>query len=483
MARHGGSPQQRIVTWRLRALTGAVGLAVLSACASNSERAESAPAAGATSTCNIQNDVTGPAGGSISSFPLGSIYGLAAGVYDGEIIGAGQTDLASPQIFWTLASGAMMTAESPSLLSSVSTLTFSAGLTSMSNGETASFRFVVRDVLARVVCDETITVRAEGPGGPVEPAPRSGEHQGAGAVIADLNGGAPELIFAAYDNSGDENVFTYRVGRDVGTAGAASSWGDTISVGGVGWEGEGAGVAVASLDADPRTELILMAYDNPPEANTFRYKVGRNLNSDGVAQSWGDVVIIDGAGWGGDGAGVVVGSLDCDPRTDMILIAYDDPAEDNTFRYRVGLNLDASGRTQFWGDVVEIGGAGWGGQGAGAALGSIDADPRPDLLMMAYDDAAEDNTFRYKIGFNLNADGAAQYWSDVVVIGGLGWEGAGAGVELAFLDSDPRPELIMMALDDPDGPNAYRYKVGWNLDASGQASNWSPYPEIPVDSP
>jgi len=29
--------------------------------------------------------------------------------------------------------------------------------------------------------------------------------------------------------------------------------------------------------------MVLMAYDNPSEANTFRYKVLRNLNDNGVA--------------------------------------------------------------------------------------------------------------------------------------------------------------------------------------------------------
>lgn len=34
------------------------------------------------------------------------------------------------------------------------------------------------------------------------------------------------------------------------------------------------------------TKMMLMAYDNPAAANGFRYKVGCNLNTSAVAASW-----------------------------------------------------------------------------------------------------------------------------------------------------------------------------------------------------
>ena len=37
------------------------------------------------------------------------------------------------------------------------------------------------------------------------------------------------------------------------------------------------------------------------------------------------------------------------------------------------------------------------------------------------------------------------------VIGGVGWEADGAGLAVGNLDSDPRPDAILMAYDDPAG--------------------------------
>jgi hypothetical protein len=105
------------------------------------------------------------------------------------------------------------------------------------------------------------------------------------------------------------------------------------TVEGVGWEGQGADVAIANLDGDSRPDMVLMAYDNPAQANTFRYKIGWNLNSNGVASRWDNsYVTVEGVGWEGQGAGVAIANLDGNSLPDMVLMAYDNPAQANTFR-------------------------------------------------------------------------------------------------------------------------------------------------------
>ena len=75
---------------------------------------------------------------------------------------------------------------------------------------------------------------------------------------------------------------------------------------GVGAEAQGADLAVTHLDHDPRPELIFMAYYNPPQGNAFRYKIGWNVNGRGEATSWSNSIEIPGIGWESQGAGVAV---------------------------------------------------------------------------------------------------------------------------------------------------------------------------------
>ncbi|MGE5342927.1 MAG: hypothetical protein ACM3SY_15745 [Candidatus Omnitrophota bacterium] len=254
-----------------------------------------------------------------------------------------------------------------------------------------------------------------------------------------------------------------------------------IEVPGVGWEGQGAGIAITNLDANPRPEMILMAYDNPYGDNTFRYRIGWNLNSEGIAECWdSDYTTVPGAGWEGQGAGIAIANLDDNARPEMIFMAYDNPYGDNNFRYRVGWNLNSDGIAEYWDDNYTIvPGAGWEGQGSGIAISNFDANPRPEMILMAYDNPYGDNSFRYRIGWNLNSDGIAAYWDDnYTVVQGAGWEGQGAGVAIANLDSNDRPEMIFMAYDNPYGDNTFRYRIGSNIKPNGKAQSWSAYKTI-----
>ena len=103
---------------------------------------------------------------------------------------------------------------------------------------------------------------------------------------------------------------------------------------GVGWEAQGAGVAIGNIIGGSAPDLIFMAYDNPSGANTFRYRIGRDLTS-ACAASWGSTVLVNGLGWEGDGAKPELYDIDQDGQLELFLMAYDDPWGSNTFRYRV----------------------------------------------------------------------------------------------------------------------------------------------------
>jgi hypothetical protein len=256
---------------------------------------------------------------------------------------------------------------------------------------------------------------------------------------------------------------------------------EPITAPGVGSEAQGAGMALTNLDGDPRPEMILMAYDNPSGANEFRYRVGFNLNPNGVAQSWSAIRKVDGAGFEGQGAGIAITNLDKDARPELIVVAYDDAPGTNTFRYRVGWNLRNTGTAGRWDSSYRtVAGVGWEGQGASVAVTNFDDDLRPDLVLMAYDDPSQGNSFRYRVGWNLGRNGAASRWESFHrEIPGVGWEGQGAGIAIATLDKR-RPALVAMAYD---GANTFRYRVGWNVNENAYAPRWSDFVEVPGIGP
>ncbi|SFJ38681.1 HEAT repeat domain-containing protein [Jannaschia pohangensis] len=289
------------------------------------------------------------------------------------------------------------------------------------------------------------------------------EGAGAGATFAQIDSNPrPDLIFMAYDDPARDNNFRYRIGFNVNAAGQATSWSsDFIRVDGLGWEGDGAGVAVGNIDGDSRPDMILMAYDDPTGANSFRYRVGKDLNSAGVAASWSGSIQVPGVGHKGAGAAVALAQLDGDSRPDMILMAYDDPVRGNSFRYRVGLNLNSNGIATAWSSsYLTAPGVGWEGQGAGMDVTDLDGNGVPDVIFMAYDNPERSNNFRYRVGMNMAPNGAVESWSEpFAMLPGVGWEGQGAGAAVADLDGDGAPEMIVMAYDNPERGNTFRYRL------------------------
>ncbi len=290
------------------------------------------------------------------------------------------------------------------------------------------------------------------------------EGHGAGVATADLDGnGRPDMVVLAYDNPAGANTFRYKIGWNIDRYGRAASWSGAVEVPGVGHEGQGADIFFAGLDSDPRPDMILMAYDNPTGANTFRYKIGWNIDSTGMAGSWSGVKRVPGVGHEGQGAGLYVLNLDANPRPDLVVVAYDNPSGANTFRYKIGWNLNRAGNASAWSSVKQVDGVGHEGQGAGVYFTNLDNNPRPEMILMAYDNPAGANTFRYKVGWNVSPMGNAASWSKFVTVPGVGHEGQGAGILVADLNDNRSLDMVLLAYDNPAQANTFRYRIGWDM--------------------
>lgn len=308
--------------------------------------------------------------------------------------------------------------------------------------------------------------------------------QGAAVAVGNIDGdAAPEMIILAYDNPADQNSFRYRIGWNIDRNGipttqagmADTPWSNTIQVDGVGHEGQGAGARLIDLDGNGRPELVIMAYNNPAGPNNFRYRIGWNLDTSGVAARWSTSTQVPGVGDEGQGAGLAFTNLDGNVRPEMILLAYDNPSGTNSFRYRIGWNVSATGVATSWSNLIEVGGVGNKAQGADVDLIDLDANGRPEMILMAYDNSSGINSYRYRIGWNLDAAGNVQEWqAGFISYPGTGNEGEGAGLAVVNLDGG-RTDLLLLSYDAPSGANNFRYNIAYNIDAVGNATHYDYY--------
>jgi hypothetical protein len=315
------------------------------------------------------------------------------------------------------------------------------------------------------------------------------KEQGAGLAFADLDSnGRPDMVVMAYDNPSGSNSFRSKVGMNMPPNGDITQWTAVPQVPGVGNEGSGAGMDIANIDDNPKPDAIFMAYDNPPGANTFRYRIVWNIameNGKLTVGGWGNYYAVPGVGKLGQGAGLASIDSNSNGRPELVLLGYDSPPHGNTFRYRVAWDLDPQGKSAFVSSAyITVAGVGSEGQGAGIALANLPGQPKPGMFLMAYDNPPGSNTFRYRLVSNINLLLWTQSAGDMKIVPGVGSEAQGAGIAMADLDGNGLPEMFLMAYDKPYAtqPSVFHYKMGRDVNIAGDASiafGWGPAKMIP----
>ena len=225
-------------------------------------------------------------------------------------------------------------------------------------------------------------------------------------------------------------------------AGQTSSWSGLVTMGGLGSENAGGGAAIADINGNGKPDLLLMGIDNPAGANSFQYKIGWDLNASGSATSWSSVVTVGGLGSENSGGGAAIVDINGNGKPDLLLMGIDNPAGANSFQYKIGWDLGASGSVTSWSGVFTVTGLGSENAGGGAAIADINGNGRPDLLLMGIDNLEGADSFQYKIGWDLDASGSATSWSGVVTVGGLGDYNSGGGAEIADINGNGQPDLL-----------------------------------------
>lgn len=238
----------------------------------------------------------------------------------------------------------------------------------------------------------------------------------------------------------------------------------------------GAGAEIHDVNDGGVEDLVVSWVDDPSGGNSIKYEVGWTIDSStGKASSWsGTKTAASNIGDSTQGHGVTMANLDGNSNPEMVVVWVDNPSGANSLKYKVGWNIDTSGDASSWsGTKTAASSIGDETQGAGACLTNIDGTSNPELVVLWVDNPSGANSLKYKVGFNIDSSGDAASWSSTKTQGQIGDETQGAGVACTDLDENGSPDFVFGWNDNPSGDNKMLYRVGLNPDSNGDVSSWS----------
>lgn len=245
----------------------------------------------------------------------------------------------------------------------------------------------------------------------------------------------------------------------------------TRQVSGLGHINQGAGVAIGDIDKNGRPDMILMGIDNPKGKNNFWYKVLYDIDENGYYSKESSILSISAEGWENSGGDIALCDLNNNGILDMVLLCTDKPTTaGRAYRwYYVAYDLKPDGHYNSLSSLNTIPELGFFYDGAGIDICDINKNGTPDLLMMVYDAPEGENSFRYQIAFDLQSNGNYLSLSPVYEVPGLGHDGDGAGVAVGDIDNNGTLDILFMALDAPSGKDKFVYEILPNIDKYGNS--------------
>lgn len=245
----------------------------------------------------------------------------------------------------------------------------------------------------------------------------------------------------------------------------------TRQVSGLGHINQGAGVAIGDIDKNGRPDMILMGIDNPKGKNNFWYKVLYDIDENGYYSKESSILSISAEGWENSGGDIALCDLNNNGILDMVLLCTDKPTTaGRAYRwYYVAYDLKPDGHYNSLSSLNTIPELGFFYDGAGIDICDINKNGTPDLLMMVYDAPEGENSFRYQIAFDLQSNGNYLSLSPVYEVPGLGHDGDGAGVAVDDIDNNGTLDILFMALDAPSGKDKFVYEILPDIDKYGNS--------------
>jgi hypothetical protein len=286
--------------------------------------------------------------------------------------------------------------------------------------------------------------------------------------------GGRDMVLTAVDNWAQGNDY-WRLSIGVGCPACAFSGPQNVDAGADVLSSSA--VALADFDGDGRKDIVLSGIDNWANGNDYwRFRVGTNCTAGGTC-NWSPIQQVDAGADAMTGGGMAVAQLDTDSRPDIVLVGIDNWANgDDYWRFRIGINCDAQGRCA-WTPVQQLDAFGDTMSGGGVAVGDLDRDGKPEIVVFAIDNwKTGDDYWRYRIGRACDLTSGACLWSPVQSVNSQAAAVlTGGGVAIGDLDGDGRPEILVSAIETrPGAVDRWQYAVGTSCDPVTGTCQWGP---------
>lgn len=328
-------------------------------------------------------------------------------------------------------------------------------------------------------------------------------NQGAGVAIGDIDkNGRPDMILMGIDNPKGKNNFWYKVLYDIDENGYYSKESSILSISAEGWENSGGDIALCDLNNNGILDMVLLCTDKPTTAGrAYRwYYVAYDLKPDGHYNSlsslntiikcsivyccdffryiyFRELGTLDELGFFYDGAGIDICDINKNGTPDLLMMVYDAPEGENSFRYQIAFDLQSNGNYLSLSPVYEVPGLGHDGDGAGVAVGDIDNNGTLDILFMALDAPSGKDKFVYEILPDIDKYGNSYakpiYTPRFPDSLSPCDTGQGAACCLYDLDNNGFLDAIFVAIENIKGKsNSWKYVTGHNLNKQGVPMCW-----------
>jgi len=251
-----------------------------------------------------------------------------------------------------------------------------------------------------------------------------------------------------------------------------------------------ADLTIADLDQNGLPDMITQRIESDANFDDyFKWGIGANINEDGESQSWADIssLQVPAAFYSARiGSSIAFGNINGNNSLDLLILSviaggYGDMV---ALQYQYMIRWDFGTSHATWSEPKKLPFEYLKStflQGTSLAIADINRNGRPDLIIFAiYHANDKENKAYYKIGWDINVNGDVSSWSEFKEI--PGWFGAsnqGGGIAIADLNGDGRLEMIVFHIDHPNGGNHGYYRIGWNLDIEGNATDWSDVHSVP----
>ena len=234
------------------------------------------------------------------------------------------------------------------------------------------------------------------------------------------------------------------------------------------WKGQaGGGITVTDINSDGIPDLIVFMIHNPHGPNDGYYRIGY-MDKTGTVGKWTDFMEIPGEfGDSTDGGGITTAHINDNDRPELIVLSIDDPSGENRGYYRIGWDIDVNGIPSYWTKRQSVPWQGKDQAGGGITATDMNNDKIPDLIVFMIDNPHGPNDGYYRIGY-MDETGTVNKWTDFMGDSAwFGGANDGGGLTVDDIDGNGKPDLILFLIYDSDGENRGYYRILWD-DWSGE---------------